>query len=83
MKERTIGQKTAIAVIGMVAAFSRSISPRACRFHPSCSVYAAQAFASFGFMKALAVTVRRVMSCHPFSDGGYDPVIRESSAHEG
>lgn len=45
-----------------------------CRFTPTCSEYAKQAFTKYGFMKALYLTIRRVGKCHPFHEGGYDPL---------
>ncbi|MFZ5800029.1 MAG: membrane protein insertion efficiency factor YidD [Candidatus Omnitrophota bacterium] len=47
---------------------------RRCRFHPSCSEYARQAYARFGFFKATAKTVGRLLRCQPFCAGGYDPI---------
>jgi putative membrane protein insertion efficiency factor len=43
-----------------------------CRFHPSCSDYADQAFAKYGFLKALGKSVWRVLRCGPWSRGGVD-----------
>jgi putative membrane protein insertion efficiency factor len=48
--------------------------PRACRFYPSCSVYAAQAIRRHGVLKGGLLGLRRLGRCHPWSDGGYDPV---------
>jgi putative membrane protein insertion efficiency factor len=49
------------------------VLPRACRFYPSCSVYAAEAYRARGF-KGTLLGLRRLGRCHPWSDGGYDPV---------
>ena len=45
-----------------------------CRFTPSCSPYAAEAFMKSGFFVGLWLTVRRIFRCNPFCAGGYDPV---------
>jgi putative membrane protein insertion efficiency factor len=45
-----------------------------CRFHPSCSQYAIEAFARHGFARGLVLAVRRLMRCHPFGAHGADPV---------
>jgi putative membrane protein insertion efficiency factor len=48
--------------------------PRACRFYPSCSVYASTAIQRHGILKGLAFSLRRISRCHPWHPGGYDPV---------
>ncbi|MDP2676887.1 MAG: membrane protein insertion efficiency factor YidD [bacterium] len=45
-----------------------------CRFYPSCSEYGLMAFGRYGFLKALYYTGKRIFKCHPFSQGGYDPL---------
>lgn len=45
-----------------------------CRFYPTCSHYALEALEKHGAMKGFWLTVRRVLRCHPFHAGGYDPV---------
>jgi len=48
--------------------------PPACRFYPSCSVYAAQAIQTYGIWSGLRLGLKRVSHCHPWQRGGYDPV---------
>ena len=54
--------------------FLSPVLPRACRFYPSCSVYAAQAIRRHGVLKGALLGLRRLGRCHPWGDGGYDPV---------
>ena len=48
--------------------------PPACRFTPTCSEYTAEAVQKYGFAKGLWLGGKRLLRCHPFSEGGYDPV---------
>jgi putative membrane protein insertion efficiency factor len=45
-----------------------------CRFYPSCSSYAEEAFKEFGLIKGSYLTLYRLLRCHPYCKGGYDPV---------
>ena len=64
-------------MIGLVKLYRKFISPLkppSCRFTPTCSEYALEAFTKRGFFIGLILTVWRVLRCNPFSKGGYDPV---------
>lgn len=64
-------------MIGLIRLYQRFISPikpRCCRFTPSCSQYAIEAFTKRGFFVGFGLTVWRILRCNPFSKGGYDPV---------
>lgn len=52
----------------------RPLFPAACRYEPSCSHYALDALRRHGAIIGSWLAVRRIVRCHPWSDGGYDPV---------
>ena len=63
--------------IALFTLYQKCISPLkspCCRFYPSCSSYAIEAFKKRGFFSALILTVTRILRCQPFCRGGYDPV---------
>lgn len=51
-----------------------SITPPSCRFYPTCSEYSYQALKKFGIIKGAVLSIKRILKCHPFHPGGYDPV---------
>ncbi len=63
--------------LGLLAGYRCLISPwlgPACRFEPTCSVYASLAINRFGVLRGLGLSACRLLKCHPFHPGGYDPV---------
>ncbi|WP_155318168.1 membrane protein insertion efficiency factor YidD [Desulfosarcina alkanivorans] len=61
----------------LIKVYQVSISPiigPACRFVPSCSEYAYQAITTHGFLRGGLLAIKRILRCHPFSPGGFDPV---------
>ena len=48
--------------------------PSSCRFYPTCSQYAIEAMEKHGLLKGCWLAARRILRCHPWSDGGEDPV---------
>jgi uncharacterized protein len=45
-----------------------------CRFHPTCSAYAIEAIRQHGVVKGMYLSIKRILKCHPFHPGGFDPV---------
>jgi putative membrane protein insertion efficiency factor len=61
----------------MIRLYRRYVSPylpQACRFTPTCSEYALEAFEKKSVLRAIMMTVTRIAKCNPFHPGGYDPV---------
>lgn len=52
----------------------RSVFPPSCRFAPSCSEYAEDAIRLHGWMRGSGLALRRLLRCHPWSEGGWEPV---------
>lgn len=66
-----IYQKTVSLDHGILSKF---FPTRVCRFHPSCSHYTYQAIERFGIIKGIYLGTKRISRCHPWNDGGYDPL---------
>ncbi|MCG9126180.1 membrane protein insertion efficiency factor YidD [Candidatus Poribacteria bacterium] len=54
--------------------FLSPLLPPTCRFHPTCSHYAQQAFEQYGTLKGIWLTLKRLVKCHPYHPGGFDPL---------
>jgi putative membrane protein insertion efficiency factor len=79
MTARLLGWPSRAAValmIGLIRAYQLTLSPLlgpACRFEPSCSRYMIGALQKYGLLRGSARGVRRLLRCHPWNPGGYDP----------
>ncbi len=70
----------------LIQAYRLLISPllgQRCRFEPSCSRYAEEAIMTHGVFKGSGLALRRIARCHPWNEGGYDPVPGKPSSGEG
>lgn len=64
-------------ILGLIRLYQLLLSPLLganCRFEPTCSVYATEAIKRYGVIKGGYLSFRRLIKCHPFHEGGYDPV---------
>jgi uncharacterized protein len=69
-----LGARAVLAIIGLYrSAISPLLAP-SCRYVPTCSAYAGEAIARFGLAHGGWLAVRRLLRCHPWHDGGFDPV---------
>lgn len=66
-----------IILLGLITFYQKCISPlkpATCRFYPTCSAYAYEAVRKYGAIKGTWLAIKRILKCHPFHPGGYDPV---------
>jgi len=73
-------------IILLIKGYQKLISPlfpRSCRFHPTCSQYACEAFSNFNIFKAFYLSIIRVLKCHPFHPGGFDPISKHKEKQNG
>ncbi len=57
--------------------FMSPLVGHSCRYLPTCSDYSIEALKTFGFFKGLFLSLKRILSCHPWGNGGYDPVQKK------
>lgn len=63
--------------VSLIKIYQKIISPlfqTSCRYYPTCSEYSVQAISKYGVLKGLIKSTWRILRCHPFSKGGYDPI---------
>jgi len=63
-----------ISIISVYKTLISPVLPPSCRFYPSCSDYARESIEQHGAPKGSYLAVRRLLKCHPYHEGGYDPV---------
>tara|TARA_X000000950_G_C13364626_1_gene437850 strand:+ start:90 stop:329 length:240 start_codon:yes stop_codon:yes gene_type:complete len=67
-------------LIKLIKIYKYLISPiigHSCRYLPTCSDYSIEALKTFGLFKGLALSLKRILSCHPWVDGGFDPLKKK------
>ena len=67
-------------LIKFIKTYKYIISPLfgpSCRYLPTCSEYSIEALKTYGFAKGLSLSFKRIMSCHPWGNSGFDPVKKE------
>lgn len=68
-------RQSILVVIRLYRKLASPLLPPACRFFPSCSEYAYLAVEKYGARRGGWLAIRRLFRCHPFVEGGYDPLI--------
>ncbi|MEK3980813.1 membrane protein insertion efficiency factor YidD [Psychrobacillus sp. FSL K6-2836] len=66
-----------ISIFRFYQKFISPLSPPSCRFYPTCSHYGVEAVQKHGAIKGSFLTIKRISKCHPFHEGGVDPVPDE------
>ena len=69
-----------LLLIKFIKIYKYLVSPMigpSCRYQPTCSDYSIEALKTYGFIKGLLLSFKRIMSCHPWGDSGFDPVKKE------
>jgi putative membrane protein insertion efficiency factor len=76
--EYSAGQLTERIALGLLRAYKWALSPMfpaSCRYVPTCSEYAMEAVERYGVSRGSWMALKRILRCHPFVKGGYDPVV--------
>ncbi|AWC34310.1 TPA: membrane protein insertion efficiency factor YidD [Bacillus cytotoxicus] len=73
-EKETVMKQIFIGIIRFYQKFISPMTPPTCRFYPTCSHYGLEAFQTYGALKGFWLTLKRILKCHPFHPGGFDPV---------
>lgn len=76
----SVAARALTAAIGLYQRFVSPILAPRCRFHPTCSAYAAEAVSTHGALRGSWLALRRIARCHPWNPGGVDPVPARKAA---
>ncbi len=71
---KNMARDTALGLFTLYQRLISPILPPSCRFTPTCSEYTYQAIAKYGLVKGVWLGLNRLLRCHPFHPGGYDPI---------
>jgi hypothetical protein len=69
-----------VTIVKLIEIYRFLISPlfgHSCRYLPTCSEYSIDALKTFGFFKGIFLSLKRILSCHPWAKGGLDPIKKE------
>lgn len=75
-------KKILMSIIKLYQKAISPLTPPSCRFHPTCSHYGLEAIETHGALKGSWLAIRRISKCHPFHEGGYDPVPEKANKHK-
>jgi putative membrane protein insertion efficiency factor len=74
-------KKLFLSIIRIYQRFISPMTPPTCRFYPTCSEYTKEAIEVYGAFKGGYMGVKRILKCHPFHEGGFDPVPLKKDKH--
>lgn len=76
---RNFAKRVALYTLKAYKRILSPLFPPACRYVPTCSEYAMEAIDRFGVIRGAFMAIWRLLRCHPFAHGGYDPVVRAAN----
>ena len=78
----SLGVRSCLTLIGVYRRYLSPLKPPSCRFTPTCSQYALDAYTHLGVIRGTWQTFTRLICCHPWHPGGHDPVIHHAKDHK-